>query len=527
MKAAIYARYSSDNQRDESIDAQVRAINEYATKSEITVVSIYIDEARSATSDNRPNFLKMMKDSEMRLFDLVLVHKLDRFSRNRYDSAFYKNLLKTNGVRVVSVLEQLDDSPESIILESVLEGMSEYFSKNLSREVMKGMKETALQCRHTGGIPPLGYDVNPDKTFSINTFEAKAVQLIFGMYAAGDGYSKIIDELNRLGYRTKRGNTFGKNSIHDLLKNEKYTGTYIFNRTERKTNGKRNGHSIKDETEIIRIPGGMPKLIEKEMFEKVQSKMIENRHGPGRFLAKEVYLLSGLVYCGNCGGKMTGKRRYAGRNRSLYTTYECSTRKNKRTCDMKGINKEYLENLVIEQLVEDIFKPEAMENLIEKLLYYSQMQLKSVDEDVKSLKIELNQINGKINNIVEAISNGMFHESMKNKLDVLEVQKSNIESNISQIKRRSQSITYSEQEIYDFFMKDADIKERSPEDQQKIIQAYVKRIDIFDDSIDIENIVTVVGGGEGSRTPVRKSIHRSFSECSHCLFSHSPLSPMT
>ena len=160
---------------------------------------------------------------------------------------------------------------------------------------------------------------------------------------------------------------------------------------------------------------------------------------------------------------------------------------------MKGINKEYLENLVIEQLVEDIFKPEAMENLIEKLLYYSQIQLKSVDEDVKSLKIELNQINGKINNIVEAISNGMFHESMKNKLDVLEVQKSNIESNISQIKRRSQSITYSKQEMYDFFMKDADIKERSPEDQQKIIQAYVKKIDIFDDSIDIENIVTVVG----------------------------------
>ena len=112
LNNTIYARYSSDNQRDESIDAQVRAINEYANKSEITVVSIYIDEARSATSDNRPNFLKMMKDSEMRLFDLVLVHKLDRFSRNRYDSAFYKNLLKTNGVRVVSVLEQLDDSTE-------------------------------------------------------------------------------------------------------------------------------------------------------------------------------------------------------------------------------------------------------------------------------------------------------------------------------------------------------------------------------------------------------------------------------
>ena len=207
----------------------------------------------------------MMKDSEMRLFDLVLVHKLDRFSRNRYDSAFYKNLLKTNGVRVVSVLEQLDDSPESIILESVLEGMSEYFSKNLSREVMKGMKETALQCRHTGGIPPLGYDVNPDKTFSINTFEAKAVQLIFGMYAAGDGYSKIIDELNRLGYRTKTlpaptlkptenfsiylQNTYDKYSyIKTLLYNDqprKFYDFYVCNNVYQKINSSQNTYQQK------------------------------------------------------------------------------------------------------------------------------------------------------------------------------------------------------------------------------------------------------------------------------------------
>src|SRR5690606_6658216 len=137
-------------------------------------------------------------------------------------SAFYKRQLKKNGVRLISVLEQLDDSPESIILESVLEGMAEYYSANLSREVMKGMTETALQCKHTGGKPPLGYDVAEDKTYVINEHEAEAVRIIFNMYAAGHGYSEIINRLNKEGYRTQTGRRFGKNSIHGILKNEKY-----------------------------------------------------------------------------------------------------------------------------------------------------------------------------------------------------------------------------------------------------------------------------------------------------------------
>jgi site-specific DNA recombinase len=230
VKAAIYARYSSDNQREESIDAQVRAIKEYCTHNNIQIVKLYTDEAKTATTDDRPGFLQMVKDSELGIFNLVIVHKLDRFARDRYDSAFYKRQLKRNGVRLISVLEQLDDSPESIILESVLEGMAEYYSANLAREVMKGMKETALQCKHTGGKPPLGYDVAEDKTYIINEQEAQAVRLIFNMYATGKGYNEIIDKLNKEGYRTQTGRKFGKNSIHDILRNEKYRGIYIFNR---------------------------------------------------------------------------------------------------------------------------------------------------------------------------------------------------------------------------------------------------------------------------------------------------------
>ena len=194
---ALYARFSSDNQRTESIDAQIRAMEAYCKQNGYIIVERYIDEAKSALTDRRPAFQQMISDSSNGSFNILLVHKLDRFARNRYDSAIYKRELKKNGVTVYSVLENLDDSPESIMMEAVLEGMSEYYSINLSREVMKGMRETALQCKHTGGRPPLGYDVDPvTRKLSINEKEAQTVKLIFRMYADGYGYSAILDTLH-------------------------------------------------------------------------------------------------------------------------------------------------------------------------------------------------------------------------------------------------------------------------------------------------------------------------------------------
>ena len=229
-KAVAYARFSSDNQREESIDAQLRAIEEYAERNNILIIDNFIDEARSATNDNRPAFQKMIEASYNNNFEHVLVHKLDRFSRDRYDSAIYKRKLKLNGVSVLSVLENLDNSPESIILESVLEGMNEYYSKNLSREVKKGLKENALKCKFNGGSPPLGYDVDDNKELIINDDEARAVRLIYERYLSGHGYSTIQDNLNNLGYKTKKGNEFSKNSIYEILRKEKYIGKYVFKR---------------------------------------------------------------------------------------------------------------------------------------------------------------------------------------------------------------------------------------------------------------------------------------------------------
>lgn len=211
-RACAYIRYSSDNQRDESLEAQIRAIKEFGYAKGYEIVKVYQDKAKSATTDRRPGFQQMIKDSANDIFDVVVVHKLDRFSRDKYDSAQYKRKLKQNGVKLVSVTENLDDSPESVILESVIEGMAEYYSKNLAREVMKGMKETAYQAKHTGGLPPLGYDVNAEKKYVINEREAESVRLIFEMYTARYTLSQMVDELNSRGFKTKAGAIFKHNS---------------------------------------------------------------------------------------------------------------------------------------------------------------------------------------------------------------------------------------------------------------------------------------------------------------------------
>ncbi len=436
INAVAYVRYSSDNQREESIDAQIRAINEYAAHNNIKIIQIYADEAKSATSDDRPQFLKMIQDSSMNKFKAVIVHKLDRFSRNRYDSAIYRKNLKEDGVKLISVLEPLDDLPESIILESVLEGMAEYYSKNLAREVMKGMKETALQCKHTGGMAPLGYDITPEKTYVINEAEAKIVRLIYEMYSNGVSYDVIINKLNSKGYSTKTARSFGKSSIHDLLRNEKYKGIYIFNRTISKVNGKRNNNKSKPEDEIIRIEGGMPQIISNELWESVKNKMDMNKRSRAANYAKEIYLLSGLIFCGKCNGAMTGTRKFAGRNKTLYLSYECSTRKRTHGCDAKAINKEFVESVVIDQLIEDLFTDAAITKMAKKIAEHANLQFIQIEKDIKQFETELTGIQTEINNIVNAIAQGMFFPSMKDKMAQLETRKANLTLSFEEAERQ-------------------------------------------------------------------------------------------
>ncbi len=166
MKAVIYARYSSDSQREESIEGQLRECKEYAKKNDITILGTYIDRAFSARTDNRPEFQRMIKDSAKHLFDMVLVWKLDRFARDRCDSATYKTILKKNGARVVSVTEYIADDPSGILLESLLEGYAEYYSAELSEKIARGQNENAYKCKYNGGGVPVGYYIDDEQNWT-------------------------------------------------------------------------------------------------------------------------------------------------------------------------------------------------------------------------------------------------------------------------------------------------------------------------------------------------------------------------
>lgn len=445
LRVALYARFSSDLQRSESIDAQIRAMKKYCEQNRMIIIDTYVDEAKSATSDKRPSFQRMIEDSKKRIFDVVLVHKLDRFSRNRYDSAMYKRTLKVNGVKVFSVLENLDDTPESIMLESLLEGMSEYYSKNLAREVMKGLKENALQCKHTGGQPPLGYYVDEDKRLSVDDREAEAVRLIFDRFAQGHSYDEIISELNAKKYYTKNGNTFKRNSLYSILTNEKYSGVYVYNKSSSKDMfGKRNTHLYKDDESIIRVPNGCPQIVDIDTFNKVQERIAENKQLTGYYNTKHRYIFTGLVFCGYCGRRFHGNRRYSGRNKSLYVTYRCPTHKDQ--CINKEINRYFLEDFVLDKIKEHFFYKAKVKNMYHKISNFIEKNSVILQDEIAELTKELLSINEANANITAGIEKGVYVDDIFKRLEELNAKKENLQAEIAK-KTQKRDIRFTDDDI--------------------------------------------------------------------------------
>ena len=524
-----YLRYSSDNQREESIEAQHRAIKEFCDKNGYEIIHTYKDEALSATSDQRPEFMNMISDSKNGTFKAVICHKLDRFARNRYDSAIYKKTLKGNGVRLISVLENFDDSPESIILESVLEGMAEYYSANLSREVMKGLKENALQCKHTGGKPPFGYDV-VNKEYVINDREATAVRQLISKTSAGQSYQNEVYFLNENLYKTKYGTSFTARGLNELLKNEKYTGVYTYNKNKRiSINGKK--QNIKhDEESIIRIEEGIPSIVEKEVFEKVQEILNSRKSRSfGASTAKEIYLLSGKLYCGNCGGSMNGARYTGGTNKHLYIVYECANRKRRICeCKKKDVNRDRIESIVISVLEQEILSEESISMFIDRIYEYASSLKGDIPKDIKSYELELQGINRQIDNIVNAIASGMFHQSMRTKMDDLENSKEIITKRINEAQRQLNTISVPDKDImYKYFSQYMNLTNKSLEQKRAAVETFVKKVIVYDDHTDIHIDYTIIHGAEGNRTPVRKPIHCSISHYSQSFMQVLPAVPST
>lgn len=495
IKAATYSRFSSSNQREESIDAQQRAIYKYMAEKGYTPAGDYTDEALTGTNTDRPGFQRMIEDAKKGLFDIVLVHKMDRFSRNVYDTLDVQNQLLRYGVRIESVIEQFTDTPEGQLQQIIQLGVGQYYSANLAREVMKGLKENAYKAIHNGGIPPLGYDVDPEtKKYIINEKEAEAIRIMYQKIIEGWSYRELAQYLNLLGYRTKIGKTFSAtSSFYDLLTNPKYKGEYVFNRSVKQSKQvgmKRSHRKNKDESEIIRVPNGLPAIVDEDTFDTVQKILKQRQHSKGQNKAKEVYLLSGLLVCGECGSAYHGSRRVGGRNKQLYVSYRCSKRNHVETrCQCKEINRTLLDQFVLGQLFETLLNEKNFSILHQQIEVKMKEKYQEMNPDLPNLQQRLTGVEKKMSNLVQAIAIGGLGglESMTQEIKRLEEEKLQLNEMIEKMQLKQESITISEEQLKAVIqeMKEYALTQKS--DLMKyILSRFIHQITIYNDAIKID-----------------------------------------
>lgn len=514
--AVAYARFSSDNQRAESIDAQLADIRAYAAREHYIIIQEYTDEAKTATTDRRPAFQRMIADAGSGSFDTVLVFKLDRFSRDRYDFAFYRRQLKRCGVKIVSINENLSDDPESAILEAVLEGMAEYYSRNLSREVMrKGMLPNAQKCIFNGGTPPLGYDV-VNRHYAVNEDEASTVRMIFRMYTDGESYDRIIDRAAAEGRKSKNGKPLSKSTIYDILHNERYRGVYVYNlQAAKDADGRRSRRKKKDDSEIVRIEDGVPRIVSDELFYMAQKRMTANIRQGNR--AKRRYLLTGKIFCGKCGSAMVG-RSTAVRGVS-YNYYDCGARGRSHTCDQISVRAETIEQIVIDAIYTDIICPEARELFADRVTGYIQSVRSETPKLIEEYEKKHEEVMKNIYGIISAVEKGMYSPTMNERIAELEEQKTMLEERIKEAEYKQAVSRANRDEVLEFLNTFGDIRTADLSEQKKAIEIFVDKIIITDSDADIHILSPnnkyklLHDGGTGLPAPASREIiviiHRS------------------
>lgn len=443
-KAIAYYRYSSDRQNEQSIEGQMRCCHEFAEREDITIVSEYVDRAVSATSDHRPQFQKMINDCKTLDIDYVIVYKLDRFARNRYDSCIYKAKLKQRGIRLLSAMEKITDSPEGIIMEGILEAMNEYYSAELSQKIRRGIRENVIKGKHLGGVVCLGYKIGPDHVLVVDENEAKIVRLIFSLYQNGKTLSEITDELNKSGYKTAKGNPFGKNAVGKLLHNERYTGHF----------------KVKGMAE----EGVCPVIIEQSVFDEVNAKLEKSRQ-KNRHKKRHEFILSGLLYCGECGKRMTGVSG-KGHLGKVYNYYKCGCH---------TVKAENLENASLEA-IEEYLHSDCMKSIAKIAFKEYQEQIADTSELV-CVKKELLDVEKKLNNAIDAVLAGLNSPSVAAKISELEERKKILITKKAELSTRAPELTE------EMFI--TAVKCLADEPSDMLFKTIVKRIELNGDYITV------------------------------------------
>lgn len=472
--AVIYARYSSQNQRDVSIDQQVEACRKYAAAHDIEVIRVYHDHAMTGTNDNRPAFRQMIHDSASRAFSYVIVYTLDRFSRDRYDSAVHKHTLKEHGVKVLSAMENIDEGPMGVLMESVLEGFAEYYSKELAQKVKRGIMDNVSKC-YTVGRVPLGYRRGADGRYEIVPEEADLVREIYARFRAGEELASISRDLNSRGLTTKGGSVWSRSSYRILLHDERYIGVYSHCGT--------------------RVEGAVPAILGKALFDEVQV-MCKNKPRPENSPRKRrresgTYLLTGKLYCGECKSPMVGISGTSHMG-NLHFYYVCKGRREHReTCRMKNISRDRVELMVAEQLRLMISRPEVAAWMADTVMEY--LRTEGRPDHVTILENRLKAIRKEKENTLKAIRMGVIASSVQEMLAQIEDEEKTVAAQLA-IAQEESKIPFTRAHVIAWFESFAsgDIEDKAY--QEKLIDHFLIRAYLYPDGLKL--IVNHSGRGD-------------------------------
>ncbi|MDR3137116.1 MAG: recombinase family protein [Coriobacteriales bacterium] len=450
--AVIYARYSSDSQREESIEDQLRVCTDYAKNKGYSIVESYCDAALSGRTDARPRFQQMIADAANGTFEAVIVWKLDRFARDRFLSAKYKHDLKVKNVKVLSATEVIPDTIDGILLESLMEGMAEWYSANISQNVRRGMLGNALKCK-ANGMTLFGYTINASGYHEPDPQTAPYVQEMFKRRADGCGKTEIATWLNSRGIRTSKGNPWTGNHVSRLLQNQKYIGIYKY-------------------ADIIK-EGGMPALVDAETFWQVnimttRSKAKAN-HSP----------LTDKVFCGYCGEKMHGGSGTS-KTGKTHHYFMCSGLA-KKTCAAKRIPYAELEDKVYRATVEFFEDAEALEDLLDAL--EAEAKRTHDDSQLKTLKRDLDDNERRQKNLLDYLEGGS-DEDVRVRLDVLRRKHAEITASIASALSSRQPPS---RELMRFWIEDQLNVGSSPDKKrERVLTSFVSRVTAEEHDLVIE-----------------------------------------
>ena len=466
-RAICYYRYSSHAQNDASIEQQRERAHKWAETHGFTIIKEYEDRAKSGTSDDRSGYKQMLAEiGKLRPAALIL-WKADRLGRDRFDVALARKTIREAGCRVRYVAEAVpdDDSPEASLMEGLLDSIAQFYSEQLSVNITRGMRHNAAHALYNGHAI-FGYGVDDQKKYVIDEAQASVVRRIFHDYADGKRLQRIADELNAQGLRTNKGGKFNINGLRHMLHNESYLGVYKF--------------------DDIVIEGGMPAIIDKETFDRVQARFALNkRKGPQE--AHELdedeaprYWLTGKLYCGECGCGMQGTHGTSHTAKKYYY-YGCGSKLKRRGCKKRSVRKDSIEEAVIELLRRLLNDQEMLASLaIDVSTYYNESHRDA--GYLEGLEAEKKDADRQIENIIDAIAKGAYSNALQDRLSELEARSSALTEAI-EAEKVNAALTADEHSFQAYFKRFLNADLDDPAVRDEVFEYFIDKIFVYDDKL--------------------------------------------